>query len=466
LSKKDNFGKLDKNNKKIMVEFPSPNTNKPLHLGHLRNMSIGESISRICEFNGFGVIRSNLNNDRGIHICKSMLAYQKFGKNKKPSKKMKSDHFVGNFYVLFNEKLKQDKRLEEEAKELLQKYESGDKKTLELWKKMNEWAFDGFNLTYKKFGIRFDKEYYESNLYEKGKEIILDGLHKNIFKKNDEGAIIIDLKDKGLGEKVLLRADGTSIYITQDIYLAKLKFEEFGLEKSIYVVANEQDYHFNVLFEILEKLGIASKEKLKHLSYGMVFLPTGKMKSREGIVVDADDLIEGIRKLMEKELRLREKLSKRELKKRSLKIALSAIKYFLLKIDAKKNMMFNPEESINLEGNTGPYLLYSYARASSILKKANAEKKFEIGEMEKQETELIKKISNFKEIITKAYSSLNPSLIANYSYDLAQTFNEFYHDCPVLGSEKEAFRLKLVEAFRQILKNSLYLLGIDVLERM
>jgi arginyl-tRNA synthetase len=467
LTKKDSFGRLNKNNKNVMIEFPSPNTNKPLHLGHLRNMSIGESISRICEFNGFNIIRANLNNDKGVHICKSMLAYKKFGKNKKPDKKTKPDHFVGDFYVMFNEKSKKNPSLEKEAQEFLKKYEAGDKETIELWKKMNKWALDGFKETYKKFGIKLDKEYYESQIYEKGKEIIYDGLKKGLFYKTDDGAIASRLIiNSVLTDKILLRADKTSLYITQDIYLAKLKFEEFNLNSSIYVVANEQDYHFNVLFEILEKLGIASKQKLKHLSYGMVFLPTGKMKSREGTVVDADDLIEEIRKLMEQELKEREKLSKKELEKRSLLIALSAIKYFLLKIESKKNMIFNPKESINLEGDTGPYLLYSYARANSILKKAKKSSQISFEELEQEEINLIKKLSLFKEIVVKSYNSLNPSLIANYSYELSKLFNEFYSKCPVLNSEKESFRLKLVESFKQVLKNSLYLLGIDVLERM
>ena len=466
--KKSEYGK-NKLLKKIrtMIEFPSPNTNKPLHLGHLRNMAIGESVSRISEFNGEKIIRTNLNNDRGVHICKSMLAYKKYGKNKKPSKKIKSDKFVGDFYVLFNKKVKKNKKLELEAHELLRKWEQGDQETVDLWKKMNVWAIKGFEQTYKKFGIKFDKEYFESEMFEKGKKIISKGVKEKIFKKSNlDESVTINLEKEKLGKKFLIRPDGTTIYITQDIYLAILKKQEFNLDKSIYVVANEQEYHFKVLFTILEKLGFKSKN-LIHLSYGLVNLPEGRMKSREGTIVDADDLIEKIQNLVKKELNSREKLLKEELEKRSLVIALSSIKYFLLKVDIKKNMVFNPKESINFEGDTGPYLLYSYARASSILRKVKTkQKEFEIKELEKIEWELVKKISQFKNVVINSYKNLNPALIANYSYQLSQIFNEFYHACPVMNSEKQTFRLKLVESFRQVLKNSLELLGIETLEKM
>ncbi len=461
-AKKSKFGsqKLSKA-ERTMVEFPSPNTNKPLHLGHLRNMSIGESISRILEFNGEKVIRANLNNDRGIHICKSMLAYKKYGKNKKPDKK--TDHFVGDFYVKFNEALKKDKKLEEEAYEVLRKWETGDKETIELWKKMNKWVLDGFKETYKKFKVNFDKQYYESEIYTKGKDIVLEGLKKKIFRKNTNGAVVFDLPEN---EKVLLRPDGTSVYMTQDLYLAILKLKKFNLSKSIYVVGNEQNYHFDVLFSILDRLGY-SKSKFMHLSYGMVNLPEGKMKSREGTIVDADDLIGEVQNLVKKELNSRYKLPKKEIESRSLKIALSAIKYFLLKIDAKKDMIFNPKESISFDGDTGPYILYSYARASSILKKAKKRKRFSIEkQLEKAEFELIKKLLQFKDIVTNAYNNMNPSVIANYSYQLSQLFNEFYHSCPVINSDNESFRLALVSSFRQVLKNSLYLLGIEIMEEM
>ena len=462
LKKKDNFGKLKLKSKKVLIEFPSPNTNKPLHLGHLRNMAIGESVSRILEFNNMKLTRVNLNNDRGIHICKSMLAYKKFGKNKKPNKK--SDHFVGDFYVLFSQKSKIDKNLEEQAQDMLKKWEDGDKETVLLWKKMNNWALTGFKETYKLFGININKEYYESQLYKKGKEIILDGLKKGIFEKRNDNAVIMKLEE---GEKVLLRPDGTSIYITQDLYLAKLKDQQYHPDLSIYVTGNEQNYHFDVLFSIIKKLNFPFAEKLKHLSYGMVFLPEGKMKSREGKVVDADDLIKEVSELVKKELISRHKLSKIELEKRSLKIALAAIKYYLLKVDSNKSIIFNSEESINFEGDTGPYLQYSYARASSILKKAKPKNKStEIKKLEPKEIELVKKLSEFQEIVLKSYGNLNPSSVANYSCQLAQTFNEFYHECSVINSENENFRISLVKSFRIVLKNSLYLLGIDVLDEM
>jgi len=474
LEKKQDYGKIKNlKSKKIMVEFPSPNTNKPLHLGHLRNMSIGESVSRILEFAGEKVIRANLNNDRGIHVCKSMLAYQKFGKNKKPDKK--SDHFVGDFYVLFNKKLKQNPELEDEAKELLKKWENNNEKTRKLWKKMNKWAFDGFQETYKTFGIKFDKEYYESKLYKYGKKIVEEGLRKHVFEKTPDGAVIIDLRKQNLDQKVLLRPDKTSLYITQDLYLAKVKQQEFKLDGSIYVVGNEQIYHFNVLFNIIKKLKLKSSADLKHLSYGMVELPEGKMKSREGTIVDADDLIEEVRQIAETELKKREKLSKKELKERSLTIALAAIKYFLLKINMEKNMKFNPKESINFDGNTGPYILYSYARANSIIKKSDKEKSNKkltkiqpnsFHNLESKEFVLIKKLGYFPEVFQKTKTSLNPSIIANYAYELSHLFSEFYRDNKVVGSEYEARRLQIVESFKIILKTCMNLLGIEVLERM
>ncbi len=465
VKKKDQYGKTkqEKQNK-TMVEFPSQNTNKPLHLGHLRNMAIGESISRILEFSGDKVIRANLNNDRGIHICKSMLAYQKWGKAKTPkSKKMKPDHFVGEFYTMFEKK--KNPELEEEVQKMLKKWEAGDKETLNLWKTMNSWALSGFQETYKKFGIKHDVTFFESNIYNEGKEIIMNGVKKGIFSKAKSGEIKIDLEKEGLGEKILLRKDGTSLYIVQDLALAEMKYEKYKLDKSFYIVGNEQDYHFQVLFSILEKLGF--KKEMKHISYGMVNLPSGKMKSREGTVVDADDLIEELRVMAEKELKKRSKLSKLQLEKRSLAVALAAIKYMLLKIDIKKSFLFNPKESVSFEGDTGPYLMYSYARAGSILKKSKTRtKNFEIHKLEEKEAELVKKLSQFPDAVSHSYKNLNPSIIANYSFQLAQVFNEFYHACKVIGSEKEDFRLALVRSFRQVLKNSLSLLGIDTIEEM
>jgi len=465
LFKKQNFGKSEfGKGKKTMIEFLSPNTNKPLHLGHLRNMALGESISRLSEFNGEKVLRVNLNNDRGIHICKSMAAYKLYGKNKKPGKQ-KSDHFVGDFYVMFNNKSKDNEKLELESHRLLQKWEQGDKETLALWAKMNKWALEGYKKTIEIFGVHFDKEYYESKIYTKGKEIILEGVEKKIFEKKKDGSVSVNLGEQ-LGEKILLRLDGTSVYITQDIYLAKLKFEEYKLNKSIYVVANEQEYHFQVLFEILKRLNFDTSG-LRHLSYGMVTLPEGRMKSREGTIVDADDLIEKVQTLIKKELESREKLAKKELESRSLKITLSAIKHMLLKVDAKKNMLFNPKESINFEGDTGPYLLYSYARANSILKKAKSKKK-KIADLElaREEAELVKKLSQFSEVVSKSYQNLNPSLIATYSCQLAQIFNEFYQNCPVVGSNNQEFKISLVKAFMQTMENALWLLGIEVIDKM
>ena len=451
--------------RRTMVEFPSPNTNKPLHLGHLRNMSIGESVSRILEFNGEKVVGANLNNDRGIHICKSMVAYQLYGKNKSPSKTKKTDHFVGDFYVMFNEKAKRSKKLEAAAQELLQKWEKGDKETLLLWKSMNNWALEGFKETYKKFGIKHDVEFFESKLYRGGKKMVMEGLKEGVFEKAKDGTIKINLEKEKLGEKVLLRKDGTSLYIVPDIYLARVKFQKYKLNKSIYVVGNEQEYHFHVLFSILSKLGF-DYNGLQHLSHGMINLPGGKMKSREGKVVDADDLIGDVQKLVAKELKKRSKLSKPELEKRSLVIALAAIKYWLLKIDAKRNTVFNPEESISFDGNTGPYILYSYARASSIIRKSKQPGRFEIKELDKKELELSIKLSRFPDVVLKSYEQLNPVIVASYVYEACHLFNEFYHACPVIGDDREEFRLALVEAFRTVVENAMNLLGIGVLDEM
>ena len=464
--KKEDFCKGNKQIGKIMVEFPAPNTNKPLHLGHLRNMAIGESISRILEFNRNRVIRSNLNNDRGIHICKSMLAYQKFGGNKQPDKK--SDHFVGDFYVLYNQKAKEDPSIEKEVEEMLRKWEAGDKPVIDLWEKMNRWALDGFDQTYKTLGIKHDRNYYEHEIYTRGKEIVAEGLKKGIFEKRDDGAVIIDLGKEGFDEKVLMRADGTSIYITQDLYLAKLKDDEYHLDGSIYVVGNEQEYHFKILFLILKKLGFKFAENLKHLSYGMVVLPEGKMKSREGTVVDADDLIDEVNSLAREELEARYRLPAEELTRRSHKIAMAAINYNLLKVDVFKNMIFNPQESISFEGDTGPYILYTYARASSIVRKFGKTISYDlpIKIVEEAENLLVKKINEFPGMVEQAAEKYNPSLIAHYSFDLAKIFNEFYHTCPVIHSEHENSRIRLIEAFRTIMKNSLYLLVIDAIEEM
>lgn len=461
------YGKGNYKIGKILIEFPSPNTNKPLHLGHLMNMAIGESVARTLEFNGNKVVRANLNNDRGIHICKSMLAYQKWGENKTPKQTgKKSDHFVGDFYVMFNQKVQLVPSLETENQELLRKWEANDHETIKLWKKMRAWALNGFKQTYKLFGIKHDVEHSESVIYKKGKNIILEGLRKGIFKKNKDGAIVADLSKENLGEKVLLRADGTSIYITQDIYLAMLRDKKYHLAGAIYVVGNEQIFHFQVLFALLKKLGFKSANNLRHLAYGMIRLPEGKMKSREGTIVDADDIIEKVKGLAKQEVASRHNLKKKELESRSLQIALSAIKYALLKSDIMKGMTFNPKEAINLNGDTGPYLLYSYARALSLIKKAKGVKKNEINEIAGEEFKLIKKISNFPQIAVKASQEYNPAIIAHYAFELAQLFNEFYNSCPVIGSKKEGLRLKLVKSFSLVLKNALHLLGIETIEEM
>ncbi len=462
LKEKENYGKGNEKGKTI-IEFLAPNTNKPLHLGHLRNMSIGESVSRILEFNGNKLVRTNLYNDRGIHICKSMLAYKQFGKNKKPDKK--TDHFVGDFYVLFSKKVEENFELEKQAQEMLQKWEKEDKETLNLWRKMNDWAIKGIEETYKRFGIKFDKQYYESKFYKKGKSIIENGLKKSLFKKRKDNAVIINF-GKELGEKVLLRADGTSVYITQDLALANLKYQEYKPDRLIYVVGNEQDYHFKVLFKILKLLKFPFADKSLHLSYGMVFLPEGRMKSREGTVVDADDIISEMQELAKKELEQRYKLSKQEVEKRSLSIALSAIKYFFLKVEYTKDMVFNPEEALNFEGNSGPYLQYSYARASSILRKSKKKPEVKIIDLKESEIALIKQLSQFPELVHEAYEKFNPALIANYAFSLSQQFNEFYANSKVIGSKEEPFLLSLVQAFRYVLKSALSLLGIDVLEEM
>jgi arginyl-tRNA synthetase len=461
--KKGVYAKLGAH-KKFVIEFPSPNTNKPLHLGHLRNMAIGESIARILESGGNKVFRVNLFNDRGTHICKSMLAYQKFGQNKKPDKK--PDHFVGDFYVMFNNLAKENDSYDKEAQEMLVKWENGDKKTMALWNKMNKWAYQGFEQTFKAFGIKHNKYYYESKIYEQAKEFVLENVKSGIFSKRSDGAIIIDLANDGFDEKVLLRPDGTTIYMTQDLYLARLKDKDYNPDNSIYIVGNEQDYHFKLLFAILKKIGF--KKCLTHLSYGMIELPEGKMKSREGNVIDADNFIETIKQMAKDQTASRyNDVDKDELTNRGTKIALAAIKYVLLKSSIFKNITFNPKESISFDGNTGPYLLYSYARAFSILKKVgDSYAKVDVKKINENEYELIKKINDFPDILNAAINELNPTVVAHYSYELAQVFNEFYHTCPVIDSDNIDVRIKIIKMFLTTLKKSLYLLGIDTLEKM
>ncbi|MEK6818344.1 MAG: arginine--tRNA ligase [Nanoarchaeota archaeon] len=467
LKEKQNYGRK-KINKKVLIEFPSPNTNKPLHIGHGRNIILSQAISNIMEYQGNKVIKVNLNNDRGIHICKSMLAYKKFGKNSTPQKsKIKSDHFVGDFYVKFAEELKKDPELEKEAQEYLKKWENNDKEIVSLWKKMNFWALSGFKQTYKKLNLKFKKEYLESEIYEKGREIILEGLKKGVFQKKQDGSISVNLEKEGLGEKILLRADGTSIYITQDLALAFQKQKDFSPDESIVVTAQEQNHHFKVLFKVLELLNSKLKNQ-KHYSYGMVNLESGRMKSREGTVVDLDGIIKELEDLSLAEIEKRfSKLSKKEKKERAEAIALSALKYYFLRIDHTKDITFKPEESISFEGNTGSYLLYTYARAQSVLKKSG--KKIElknISFLNEIEKSIILQLSLFPEVVEEAYLSLSPNIISNYAYSISQKFNEFYHSIQVIGSENENLRLVMVKAFAIVLKQSLLLLDIKVLEKM
>jgi arginyl-tRNA synthetase len=453
----------------IMIEYSQPNTNKPQHLGHVRNDLLGMSISNILQWVGYKVIKANLINDRGIHICKSMLAYQKWGNNQEPD--VKSDHFVGKYYVMFSQKAKEDPKLEDEAKELLKKWEAGDKETLNLWKKMNEWCVKGFEQTYKDLGVDFDKVYYESQIYESGKKIVLDALEKDVFKKNDKGAIVAEL-EPNLPNKVLLRSDGTSIYITQDIGLAIKKFKDYKLDKSIYVVGSSQNLYFKQLFAVLDLLGYQGIEKCYHLSYGMVYLPEGKMKSREGIVVDADDLIKEVKDLAIEELKKRYKeITADELGKRAEQIGMGALKFMLLKQNPEKDMLYNPKESISFEGETGPYLQYSHARICSILRKHDADITKDVDFSlfkEKVELNLINQLFLFKEIVSQAAEQYKPSLIARYLLDLTQLFNEFYHSCPVLkaGENLKKSRLLLINKTKEIIKEGLSLFGIESPEKM
>lgn len=465
---------------KIMVEYSGPNTNKPLHVGHLRNNSLGLAVSNLLKTTGFSVIRANLVNDRGIHICKSMLAYKLYGKNRDPIKeKIKTDHFVGEMYVLYNKKLKEDPSLEEKVQEMLKLWENGDKETIALWRKMNSWAIDGMKKTYDLFGSKFDHWFFESEIFKSalGKSIIEEGLKKGIFKRENNGAIIAILEPK-LPNKVLLRKDGTSLYITNDLGLTQEKFEKFKLDKVIWVVGNEQELYFKQLFEIFERLGRRWAKQCYHLSYGYVSLPFGRMKSREGTVVDADDLIEEVKKLALKEVNSRYKsLENEEAQKRALSIALASIKFYLLKNDAKKDMVFYPDKSISFEGESGPYIQYTFARAKSILRKAEEEKidlkkirpaDFELLSNEK-EKQLIMELSKFPQSIEKSWAELSMHPICHNLLSISEKFNSFYHEIPVLkaGSEKITLaRLALVEATTIVIKKGLDLLDIEALEEM
>ena len=482
----------------LMVEYSSPNTNKPLHLGHMRNILLGYSVSEILLAVGHTVEKVNLVNDRGIHICKSMLAWKKYGHNETPeTSHIKGDHLVGKYYVEYDKRFKEEVQhlvnkgmtkeeaeknapIAKEIQEMLLKWEGGDPETMELWKKMNGWVYDGFDVTYKLLGADFDKIYYESNTYLLGKKIVEEGLSKGVFFKKDDGSVWIDLTDVGLDQKVLLRADGTSVYITQDLGTASQRFEEFaGLQRLIYVVGNEQEYHFKVLKEIFKKLGRPWAEGLYHLSYGMVDLPSGKMKSREGTVVDADDLIKEIDEEAEMTTKALGKLddfNSEEAKKLYHTIGMGALKYFILKVDPKKKMLFNPAESIDLNGNTGPFVQYTHARIRSVIRKGeNVFGKVESVELRVEsnslggEKNIIKTIYRYPSIVKEAAENLSPAVIANYVYEVAKAFNHFYHDNVIVDEADKStsmYRLKLSILTSEVIKECLRLLGIVAPERM
>ncbi len=481
----------------LMVEYSSPNTNKPLHLGHMRNILLGYSVSQILKAVGHRVEQVNLVNDRGIHICKSMLAWKKFGHGETPqSSHTKGDHLVGKYYVEYDRKFKEEVEhlvqkgmskeeaeknasLAKEIQQMLLKWEAGDKETIDLWKMMNGWVYDGFDISYKKLGVGFDKIYYESQTYLLGKKIVEDGVNKGAFFKKEDGSIWIDLTDVGLDQKVLLRADGTSVYITQDLGTAQLRFEEHAdLEKLVYVVGNEQEYHFKVLKEIFKKLGRSWADGLFHLSYGMVDLPSGKMKSREGSVVDADDLIKEIDEEAEMATKALGKLDdydSDEAKKLYHTIGMGALKYFILKVDPKKKMLFNPTESIDLNGNTGPFVQYSYARIRSVIRKGEKSLQFTVSasptvnKMSKEEKSLVKTIYRFPLIVKEAAENFSPALIANYVYEVAKSFNHFYHDHVIVDEadkETSLYRLQLASLTSEVIKECLRMMGIDAPERM
>ena len=481
------------NGKKVMVEYSSPNTNKPLHLGHIRNNLLGYSVAEILAASGYEVVKANLVNDRGIHICKSMLAWQKFGNGETPeSSGLKGDHLVGKYYVLFDKAYKAEQeallaqgKTEEEAKKqaplimeaqaMLQAWEAGDEAVLSLWKTMNTWVYAGFEQTYTTLGVDFKKYYYESNTYLLGKDCIEEGLKKGVFFKKDDGSVWIDLTADGLDEKLVLRADGTSVYITQDLGTAQLKYDDFGMDESIYVVGNEQDYHFKVLFLILEKLGKTWAKGLYHLSYGMVDLPSGKMKSREGTVVDADDLLAEMvatAKQRTEELGKVEGFTEDEKANLYHMIGLGALKYFLLKVEPKKRLLFDPNESIDFQGNTGPFIQYTHARIQSVLNKANfranAKTNFS-GALTSSERDVLVCLSQYPALLQAAAQEHSPALVANYTYELAKLYNKFYHEEIILKLEDEelkAFRLALSAATAKTIKKAMSLLGIQVPDKM
>ena len=480
----------------VMIEYSSPNTNKPLHLGHVRNNLLGWSLAQIMQANGNRVVKTNIVNDRGIHICKSMLAWLKWGNGETPeSSGKKGDHLIGDYYVAFDkhyreevkelvaqgmdeEKAKQEAPLIKEAHDMLVKWEQGDPEVRALWEKMNSWVYAGFDETYKKMGVSFDKIYYESQTYLKGKAKVEEGLQKGLFFRKEDNSVWADLTNEGLDQKLLLRSDGTSVYMTQDIGTAEMRFHDYPIDKMIYVVGNEQNYHFQVLSILLDRLGFKWGKELVHFSYGMVELPNGKMKSREGTVVDADDLMDLMvadAKKTSEELGKFDDMTEEERNEIARIVGMGALKYFILKVDARKNMLFNPEESIDFNGNTGPFIQYTYARIRSILRKAAAAGSTSqtsstgLTSLSGKEIDLIQKMSEFGAAVEQAGKDYSPSGIANYCYELTKQFNQFYHDYSILGAdteEEKAFRLMLAKNVAKTIKNGMSLLGIEVPERM
>ncbi|AZA80712.1 arginine--tRNA ligase [Chryseobacterium lactis] len=487
----DNFSTIEKKNATVMVEYSSPNTNKPLHLGHIRNNLLGFSVAQILKEAGYDVIKTQIINDRGIHICKSMLAWEKFGNGETPeTTNTKGDKFVGNYYVEFDknykkeiadlvaqgvgeEQAKKDAPMIKEAQQMLVDWENGDDKVRALWAEMNSWVYKGFNETYKRLGVDFDQVQYESNTYILGKDLIQAGLDKGVLYQKEDGSVWCDLTDEGLDQKLLLRSDGTSVYMTQDLGTAVERFKQGNIQKLIYTVGNEQDYHFQVLFKILKKLGYEWADQLFHLSYGMVELPEGKMKSREGTVVDADDLMQEMyatAKSKAQELGKLETLSEEDKEASYETVGLGALKYFMLKVDPKKKMLFNPAESIDFNGNTGPFIQYTYARIQSLLAKAGyAQQETADIVLNQFEKELIMQLANFKTVVAKSAETLSPALVANYIYDLVKSYNSFYQNNPILNQDDEnvkQFRLNLSDVTAKTIKKSLELLGIGTVNRM
>lgn len=486
------FGRAPQGDQTIMVEYSSPNTNKPLHLGHIRNNLLGYSVAEILKADGNKVYKTQIINDRGIHICKSMLAWQRFGHEETPETAgLKGDKLVGNYYVKFDKAYKEEVsyliaqgKTEEEAKaeapilkdaqEMLRKWEAGDPEVVSLWKKMNQWVYDGFEETYDKLGVDFDKNYFESETYLLGKNVVAEGLEKGVFYRKEDGSVWIDLTEEGLDEKIVLRSDSTAVYMTQDIGTAIQRVKDFSINGMVYTVGNEQDYHFKVLFLILKKLGYEWAENLYHLSYGMVDLPSGKMKSREGTVVDADDLIEEMvdtARDISEELGKLEGYSEEEKKDLHRIIGLGALKYYILKVDPRKRILFNPEESVDFQGNTGPFIQYTYARIQSILRKADFDYSETISEykLNDKEKQLIKQLQLYPETVHLSAENHSPALIANYTYELVKEFNSFYQNVTILGAEEmteKKFRVQLSKAVGEVIKSSFALLGIHVPERM